>query len=493
LSNLLILPIAVPLVTASFCLMAWNRPTFQRYLSMIGAVTHLLMTFLVFNEVKERGVLALQSGGWPAPFGITIAADSLSAVMLILAGIVGTIIVFHSQGSIDRARVAFGFHPLVHVLLLGVSGAFMTVDFFNLFVWFEVLLISSFVLMALGGEKPQLQGSFKYVAINLVASAVFLSALGLLYGTLGTLNMAHAALLADQVEEPGFMVAVAMLFIVSFSIKAGLFPFYFWLPASYHTPPIAVSALFAGLLTKVGVYALLRSFSLVFTAHTALLSEVLIWLASITMVLGGLGAIVQKDIRRVISFNMLTGIGAMVLGVALVTQEAYAAAVLYIIHSALVTTALFLLAGLVRERSGSYDITQMGGLYVQQPRLALGFFAVALAMAGLPPLSGFFPKVALMEISLERSSYWPVAAVVVSSLLALVSFIRVWAWGFWSSGQPAQVRTKDIAYGACFVAAVLAVALPVVMGPLQNLADSVGHSLMQRQAYIDVILPEVPR
>jgi multicomponent Na+:H+ antiporter subunit D len=491
-SNLLMLPVAVPLVTAAMCLVAWNRPELQRVLSIFGSVFHLLMCVAVLAEVWGGQVLSLQLGEWPAPYGITFVADRLSGIMLTLAGVVGILVVLHSLSSIDRQRVSFGYHPLVQVLLLGVSGAFLTGDFFNLFVWFEVLLISSFVLMALGGEKAQMQGAFKYVAINLVASAVFLAGLGLLYGTLGTLNMAHAATLIPELEYPGFMGPVAMMFLISFAIKAGLFPFYFWLPASYHTPPIVVTALFAGLLTKVGIYAILRSFSLIFVVDTEVIYSLIVWLASITMVLGGIGAVIQRDLRRVVSFNMLVGIGCMALGIGLANAAGFTATVLYTIHSAIVTTALYMLCGLVRERSGTYDITQMGGLYAGQPRLALGFLVVSLAMAGLPPLSGFFPKVALFESGLIGGHYWAMAALVISSLLSLASFVRVWSWVFWRPGTPLRAKTRGTAYAACVAGALLTLSLPLFMGPLAKIARSAGASLLQPEAYIrQVLAPEV--
>jgi multicomponent Na+:H+ antiporter subunit D len=321
---LLVLPILVPLATAIAMLFARTRPRLQGILSVLGSAGLLTAAGALLAGVWRQGIQAMQAGGWPAPFGITLVADLFSAIMVVLAAFVGFSTVIYSLASIDTGRRRYGYHPLLHVLLMGVCGAFLTGDIFNLFVWFEVMLIASFVLVALGGEKAQLEGAIKYVTLNLVSSAIFLSAIGILYGLAGTLNMADLAGQLRNSARPGLVTTVAMLFLVTFGIKAAIFPLFFWLPASYHTPPVAVSAIFAGLLTKVGVYAIIRVFTLLFINDVGLTHTLILILSGLTMVSGVLGAAAQNDFRRILSFHIVSQIGYMIMGVGLFTPLALA-------------------------------------------------------------------------------------------------------------------------------------------------------------------------
>src|SRR5689334_4495301 len=262
--RMLVLPILVPLGTAAVLMLAPKRAAPQRWISLVGSIMLLVSAVVVFVRVDAAGVQVLQMGGWAAPFGITLVADLLSAILVVAVGVVGTAIAIVAFSGVDPQREAFGYHPLIQILLMGVAGAFLTGDLFNLYVWFEVMLVASFVLMALNRTREQMAAAFKYVTINLIASSIFLTALGLLYGATGTLNMAELARVWPAIATPGIDLVLAVLLLLAFSIKAGLFPLFFWLPASYHTPPAAIGAAFAGLLTKVGVYALIRVFTLLF-------------------------------------------------------------------------------------------------------------------------------------------------------------------------------------------------------------------------------------
>ncbi|MGD8656835.1 MAG: proton-conducting transporter membrane subunit, partial [Desulfobacterales bacterium] len=287
---LLILPILIPLTTAAFCLLSWQHRNVQRLLGALGSAAHLLVALLLLWSVRQDGIFAIQVGNWPAPFGITLVADLFSAIMTVLGALMGFTVVIYSLASMDSGRESSGYYVFFHFLLMGVSGVFLTGDLFNLYVWFEVMLMSSFVLLALGGEKHQLEGAIKYVTLNLVSSALFLTALGILYGMLGTLNMADLSVQISDGKHAGVVSTLSMLFLVAFGIKSALFPLFFWLPASYHTPPVAVSAIFAGLLTKVGVYTLIRVFSLLFAMDIAYTHNIILVIAGLTMVTGVLGA-----------------------------------------------------------------------------------------------------------------------------------------------------------------------------------------------------------
>ncbi|NJO36594.1 MAG: Na+/H+ antiporter subunit D, partial [Rhizobiales bacterium] len=344
---LLVAPILAPMVTACLVFLAPLDRGLRGRISVLGAGALMLLGALLLSEVWLHGPIAGDMGSWPAPFGITLVADLLSALMVLAAGMAGLAVTIYALADIDNARSAGGFDSFLHMLLAGVAGAFLTGDLFNLYVWFEVMLIASFALMTLGGDKRQLDGAVKYVAINLISTVLLLTSIGLLYGLAGTLNMADLHGKLVDLEDQGLLGVVAMLFLIAFGIKAAVFPLFFWLPASYHTPPIAVSAIFAGLMTKIGVYALIRTFTLIFPAGIGLVTEIIFVTALATMVLGVLGAIAQTDIRRILAFQIIASIGFLLLGVALGSTLALTAAVFYMVHAILLKTQLFMLSGII--------------------------------------------------------------------------------------------------------------------------------------------------
>ena len=440
---LLILPIVIPLATAaSLCLVPRARGV-HRVASVSGSIALLAAGGALLRDVWNGGtprVLATQIGDWPAPFGITLTADLLSAMMVAITGLIGLTANIYSLGSIDRPRETFGYYPLMHVLLMGVCGAFLTGDVFNLYVWFEVMLMASFVLLTLGGERSQLEGAVKYVTLNLIASAVFLAAVGLLYGVAGTLNMADLARKLGDVAEPGVVTTLSMLFLTAFGIKAAMFPLFFWLPASYHTPPTAVSALFAGLLTKVGVYAILRVFTLIFVQDPQFTHTLILIFAGLTMLSGVLGAASQNEFRRILSFHIVSQIGYMLMGLGLlgVTDSprlqalALTGSIFYIAHHIIVKTNLFLVSGVVEKLYGSFELKRLGGVYQAHPALGLLFLVPALSLGGIPPLSGFFAKLILIRTGLEAEQYLIVGVALFVGLLTLFSMTKIWAEVFWT-------------------------------------------------------------
>jgi multicomponent Na+:H+ antiporter subunit D len=494
-SALVAIPVLLPLGTAAVLLLFWNRVRLQQALSAIGAAGLLAAAVALCAAVWRDGVLAVRVGGWPPLFGITLVADLFAAIMVLLAGAVGLAIVVYSATDVDERRKAFAYHALVQVLLAGVCGAFLTGDLFNLYVWFEVMLVSSFALLALGSERPQVEGSIKYVVLNLTSSALFLAAVGLLYGFTGTLNMAELAVRLRELPDPTAVTPVALLFLVAFGIKAAVFPLFFWLPAAYHTPPPAVSALFAGLLTKVGVYALIRTFTLLFTAETGLTHGLLAVIAALTMVTGVLGAIAQSDVRRILSFHIVSQIGYMVLGLALFAPLALAGSVFYIAHHILVKTNLFLVAGLVRRLGGSFELARLGGLWRTRPAVALLFLVPALSLAGMPPLSGFFAKLVLVRASFE-GEHWAIAGVaLVVGLLTLYSMTKIFGEAFWKAaeaprdGEPAVPRalTSALVVPVCGLAATT-VLLGILAGPAFAVAQVAARQLLDPSDYLRAVL-----
>ncbi len=494
---ILTLPLVIPLATAALCLLAWRFRSVQRMLGIAGAFALLAAGAALLHAVLRDGVVATQAGGWPAPFGITLVADLFSAVMVLVTGLIAAPVAVYSSANVDKRRESFGYHPLFHVLLLGVCGSFLTGDVFNLYVWFEVMLIASFVLIALGGERGQIEGALKYVTLNLMASAVFLAAAGLLYRTAGTLNMADLAVRLRTQTEPGLAGALAMLFLVAFGTKAAIFPLFFWLPASYHTPPVAVSALFAGLLTKVGVYALIRVFTLIFVHDTPFTHNLILALSGLTMITGVLGAMVQNDFRRILSFHIISQIGYMIMGLALFTPVAVAASVFYIVHHIIVKTNLFLISGITERLGGSHALKRLGGFYDSRPVLGLLFLVPALSLAGIPPLSGFFAKLSLVRAGLQVGSYAIVAAALAVSLLTLFSMAKIWAEVFW---KPAPEGREQAAAPPGAARGMAALWLPVVALALLTLylglfpehfyrvCERAAGQLLEPAAYIEAVL-----
>jgi multicomponent Na+:H+ antiporter subunit D len=490
------------MLTGIAALLAHKSRTMQRWLNIIGSAALLAAAIWLLVEVERNGIRAAQIGNWQAPFGITLVADLLSAIMVTLAGIIGFAVAVYSLATVDQAHEKFGYHQLYQFLLMGVCGAFLTGDLFNLYVWFEVMLMSSFVLLALGGKRGQMEGAIKYVTLNLISSAIFLAALGLLYGTTGTLNMAD---LANKIstglsaEEAGWLTTLSILFLVAFGIKAAVFPLFFWLPASYHTPPVAVSAIFAGLLTKVGVYALIRVFTLIFIQDTGFTHTVILVIAGLTMVTGVLGAVAQGEFRRVLSFHIISQIGYMVMGLGLFTPLALAGSVFYIAHHIIVKTNLFLVSGVVKRLHGTLELKKLGGLYQHMPMLGILFLIPALSLAGIPPLSGFFAKLSLVQAGLEKGEYFIVTVSLAVSLLTIFSMMKLWNEAFWKKSPQEEESLPSLStqHWATLVAPIAALAVITVMiglgaSPAFALALRAGEQLMDPSAYIQAVLETTP-
>ncbi|MCA1802035.1 MAG: Na+/H+ antiporter subunit D [Rhodothermaceae bacterium] len=406
--HLLTLPVIIPLLTGALGFLFYKNGTAQRWIGLAGTVALLIASILLLVDVWSNGIQAEQFGNWPAPFGISFVADLLSSIMITISGVMGFVVAVYAVADIDKTREKFGFYPLYHILLMGINGTFLTGDIFNMYVWFEVMLISSFVLLALGNSKAQLDGAVKYVIINLVGSAIFLMGIGFLYGLTGTLNMAELSVRLNEVDNAGLVTTVSMFFMVSFGIKAAVFPLFFWLPASYHTPPVAISAIFAGMLTKVGVYTLIRAFTLLFTQEVAYTHHIILWISGLTMLIGVLGAAAQSEVRRILSFHIISQIGYMIMGLALYTPLALIGSVFYIVHHIIVKTNLFLVGGLARKLTGSYELKKMGGLY------------------------RYYPWLTLIYAALEIDSYWIAGVALLVGLLTLFSMTKIWMAAFWT-------------------------------------------------------------
>ena len=488
----LVLPILVPLSTAAVLMLAPKRPRPQRWISLIGSVLLLASALAVFVPVNAGRVQALQVGGWPAPFGITLVADLLAAMLVVAVGVVGVAITAVGFAGVDPRREAYGYHALIQILLMGVAGAFLTGDLFNLYVWFEVMLVASFVLMALHRTRAQVEAAFKYVTINLIASSLFLTALGLLYGATGTLNMADLARVWSTISTPGVEAVLAVLFLIAFSIKAGLFPLFYWLPASYHTPPAPIAAAIAGLLTKVGVYALIRVFTLLFHSGPPALFTLLLAMSMATMAIGLVAAFNERDFRRVLSFNLVGHIGYTTASLSLLTPAAMAGALFYVLHHIVVITNLYLVSGVMLRLRRTTDMAGLGGFSRSQPLFAALAMVPVFSLAGVPPLSGFLGKLAVVEGAFDAGAYWVGGLVLTVGLLTLLVMARTWAHSFW---RPA-VDAPDLASpGKPYLVAIAAlglitVAMTLGAEPLFDLTERSARQLLEHDDYVRAVMGE---
>jgi multicomponent Na+:H+ antiporter subunit D len=493
---LLVLPVLLPMATAAVTLLALRRPGAQRILGLAGSVAQLGAAGLLLRAVDRGGIQSVQLGGWPAPYGITFAVDLFSALMVSLSGVLAVVTSIYAASDIDRQRRAHGFYPLMHALLMGTNGVFVTGDLFNLYVWFEVTLISSFVLLVLGNEKPQMQGAIKYVALNLISSALFLTGLGLLYGSVHALNIADLALKLPTLAAP-IRTTLAMIFLVAFGIKAAVFPLFFWLPDSYHTPPVTVTALFAGLLTKVGVYALVRVFTLVFAGDAR---GLILVIAGLTMAVGVLGAVAQMEVRRILAFHSVSQVGYMVMGLGLFTASSLAGTIFFVLHHAVVKSNLFLISGLMRADGRDVRLELQGGLLGRAPLLSACFFVTALSLAGVPPLSGFWAKLGLVRAGLEIGSRGADAAVATSlavGLVTLISMTKVWNEAFWKPApREAEIDAARIGEprprARMYVSVALLTSLGVTVGvapePLLGVVRRAAAQLADPTGYVNAVL-----
>jgi multicomponent K+:H+ antiporter subunit D len=526
LPHAVVLPIVLPLMTGALLLLLQGRwPRLVPMLAGASCLVGLLVALTLLRQADTGMVQTYLLGNWAAPFGISLVLDRLSALMVLLTAGIGCIALLYALGG-DSKRGRH-FHSLLQFQLMGLNGAFLTADLFNLFVFFEVLLIASYGLLLHGGGAQRLKASIHYVAFNLTGSALFLIAVSLLYGLTGTLNMADLALRVPQVADDRAVLvqSAALLLLVVFGVKAALLPLYFWLPATYGAASAPVAALFA-VMTKVGVYALLRVTTLIFGDTGGPAAQVgapmLQLLALATLVLGAAGALSAPHFRAMVGNVVVASAGTLILSVALARPDSVAAGLFYLVHSTLVAAALFLLADRVRaarqakgycgERSDALRPLALGGV-----RLSLGavFFVLAIAACGLPPLAGFMGKAMLLQAAGQvTGAGWTVATVLACSLLMMVAFARSGSSLFWKSAldsgtghtpststpthlsdQPdVACPTQAVHRAALLLLLVLLVACSVFAASLSRYTTATARQLFDRNAYLQAALqtPPVP-
>jgi len=491
-NNALVLPLLIPLCTAIVLFFFPRRIALQRWIGLSGLALTVAVSAGLVAQVRAEGIQVLHMGGWIPPFGIVFVADMFAALLVLASAIVGMCCLAFSWGTIGEERERHYFYPFFQLLLVGVNGSFLTGDLFNLFVCFEVMLISSYAMIVLGSTKRQLRESLKYMLINILSSTLFVAGVAYLYGVAGTLNMADLSVKIAEAGSGGILDVIALLFMLVFSLKAGLFLF-FWLPGAYGAPPPAVAALFAALLTKVGIYALIRTFTLIFPENAGVTHGWLKGMAIATMVLGAFGAISYRDIRRILNYNVVISVGFLAMGLAVTTKDALDGMVFYLVHDMLAKALLFMLGGLVIRAAGTSDLRRTGGLIGRYPAIGWLFFMTALAIAGIPPLSGFAGKLLLVRGGLLEGEYVLSAVALGSSLIVLYSLIRMFMQAFWGEEKPAGEEAKPLGKGWLLPVAGLSL-LVVLIGlgseTVYGWVSAAGDTLADPSRYIDAVLKE---
>ena len=532
-SHLAPLAVALPFLGAALAFVLIKHPRAQRRVSL-GTITLTLgLEAWVLASVWNSGPLAVKLGGWEPPFGIVMVVDQFSSLLLVISSAVSLAVLAYAtgQGAADgeEGGPVSIFHPTYLILVAGVSNAFLAGDLFNLYVGFEILLTASYVLMTLGGTGSRIRAGITYVVVSVVSSLLFLIAIAMIYGATGTVTLADLAVKLGELDS-GTQDLLHVLLLVAFGIKAAVFPLSFWLPDSYPTAPAPVTAVFAGLLTKVGVYAIIRTETLLFPSEN--FNAVLLVVALLTMLVGILGAVAQADIKRMLSFTLVSHIGYMIFGVALSSVLGLAATFFYVIHHITIQTSLFMVTGLIERRGGTSSIARLGGLAKLSPVLAVLYFIPAMNLAGIPPFSGFLGKLGLLQAGVADGSalaYALVAASVTASLLTLLVMARVWNRVFWRSiidaehPDPVLLATAPDATGVQSMRALrtskhvdategrfsgdneisilpnmmvystaglvaLGIAMTVFAGPLFELSQDAAISMLSRTPYIEAVL-----
>lgn len=493
-SNLVVAPVVLPLLTGALLLFAPRKLAWQRGASLASLALGVLVNVWLTYRVWTDGIQVFFAGGWPAPFGIALVADLTSSAFLTVTSVAALAVSVFSWYALERAREEHHYHAAFQFLLVGVNGSFLTGDIFNLFVFFELMLLASYVLLALGGRPGQLRETLKYALINNVASGFFLLGVAGLYRTYGTLNMADLAVRISMSDSGGWLSVLAMLFLMVFGVKAAVFPLFVWLPEAYYAGPTPVVAFFGGVLSKVGIYALLRTFTLIFTEDLALTHHtILLPLALATMVVGIVGAVAQTDFKRILSFHIVSQIGYMLLGIAVHTPLAVAGTVLFVMHQMVVKTVLFLTAGAAERVTGTTDLKKMSGLLTTHGPLAVLFLVAALALVGVPPLSGFFGKLTLLLAGLAAGRFLSVAVALAVGLGTLFSMVKIFRLSFWGEARGERLLAKD---SPEFRGMLRPIAALVVASALMGFAaDAVltytaasAEQLLSRDAYVEAVL-----
>ncbi len=489
-NNLIVLPMVLPLMIG--ILLIFLRPYIktQRVISLLGMLANIGIAAYLLKKIQTDGILRIDFGGWEPPFGILFVADSFSVILVLTSSLVTLVCLIYAFSSISKKMENMFFYSFVNFLIAGVNGSFLTGDLFNLYVNFEIMLLASYVLVVLGGKKVQLRESIKYVVINVISSWFFLVGIAYLYGQIGTLNMAHLSQLISESGQTPLLTVTSLVFLTVFALKSGLL-LYFWLPGSYSVPPTAVAALFGGLLTKVGIYAMFRIFTLIFYHEPQITHTAIGILAGLTLIGGSIGAIAYKNIQQIVSYNVIIAVGFILIGLAVMTPASVEGSIYYLMHDMVAKTLLFLLAGTMLTVTGEKRFDFMSGLIRNYPVFGWIFFIVMLSLAGVPPLSGFIGKVLIGQAAVATGSYVLLALAFISSIFVLYSLLRIFLNSFWGETMISFEDEMPMKKGWMTSFIIMTVAMLVLGFGTEFFAPYVmdaANTLLNPDIYIDAIL-----
>ncbi|MEM7340096.1 MAG: proton-conducting transporter membrane subunit [Actinomycetota bacterium] len=489
---LLSLPIAAPLAAATIALFLRGNAKARDLVTLAGLGVAAGSALAILFEVANSGTFTMRVGDWHPELGIVLVADMFAALILPVAL---TIIFVVEIFAIGQRRTRWGANPelsgpLVGVLTAGVALAILTGDLFTLFVSFELILVSSYVLLTHQGQLGQVRAGMTYVVLNLLASTLFLIGVAFVYAATGTVNM---ALLAERVPEldHGVQLGIGAWFFVVFGTKAAVFPLFSWLPDSYPTAPTTITAVFAGLLTKIGIYSMIRFHSL---TRMEELGPVMLLIAGVTMVIGAMGALAQNDVKRILSFHVISQIGYMLMGLGLFTVAGTAGAILFLVHHMPVKTVLFLVGGLVENEQGTSALDRSGGMAGRRPLIAALFIVPAMSLAGLPPFSGFVAKLGVISAGIEAESTAVVVAALVAGALTLLSMSKIWIGVFWGTDpdgpnpEPPAAINRITMKSATALAVAGSLVISFFAGWLFDLSYRAAEDLRNPAVYVSEVL-----
>lgn len=497
-TNLVILPLVLPVLTALMLLLVGRSRFWRRWLAGVSMLVQLTVALGLVAVTYQLPPLMMPASGWAAPFGIVLVIDQLTALMLALGAMLALAAINFGFAEMPTQRTHPLRAPLIQFMMTGINLSFITGDLFNLFVGFEVMLIASYALLTLEADDFDIRQAFPYLAINLFGSTIFLVAAGFAYTIFGSLNFAQIALIGSQMAGDPRITVLGLLLLLVFGLKSGLFPLYYWLPNSYPILPAPVAALYAGLLTKVGVYVMIRVFGQVLPPDLTLVYQCLGWMAAATMIFGALGAISRNSIRGILSFQVITSIGSIALAVSFFTEYAFTAAIFYVLQDIMVKSSLFLIGGAVGVLNDTDNIERTGGLWKAAPLLGVLFLLQAFALAGLPPLSGFWGKYMIVTEGARLGHWLYIACVLIAGLLTTFSMLRIWLTTFWRDEAEAggHIDHDDLRWKpmTIIIAVMTLVSLGFGLGAdrLLQLSAEASHQIFDRAAYIQHILEVRP-
>lgn len=492
--NLPVFPIVIPALAAILMMFMPKRVQLQRMMALGALVMTAIVSLFLVHTVSTEGIQTLNLGNWQAPFGITLVSDMLSALLVTTSTLLTLFIVWFAVHYFSDSYEGNYLYISMLFLLVGVNGAFTTGDIFNLFVFFEVFLMSSYVLIVLGGRGVQLRESIKYLLVNIIASALFVMSVALLYGVTGTLNLADLAMKIPLVDNPDVITVIGVLFVIVFGMKGALVPLHYWLPGAYVVAPTPILAMFGALLTKVGVYSILRTYTLLFDGNGEFLQTFLMVLAVLTIFIGMTGAIAYNDVKLIIIYNIMIAVGVILYGISVNTQTSLEGSLYYLIHDMIIKAVLFMLVGMMIGITKSGQLRDMGGLITRFPLFGWTFFVAALSLAGIPPLSGFFGKLLIVSGGMDEGELFGPLLVLLSSLFVLYSVMKIFLNGFWGEAKreydgPLVPYTKRLIVPV-FLLLIIAVAYGFGAEAIHPYITQAIEPLVNPEIYIDAVIKE---